>query len=198
MWANEADLELRSDIVARSNVTQAITTRTMLLILWRRNSPKLQEKESASNLLHLVCLKRSNMRQSNFRIPGQNDPRLQEILPYNKQIERLDHAYTIARKLSPATPQDVLVFHELSDDLEAIPDSLCFYPRIVCDISMPISPDCGSLIPLSAYASNTGTAAGTSWADSVLHGLNEVIERGCLRVSFLRKIWEVSHMRLWA
>ena len=72
---------------------------------------------------------------------------------------------------------DLLEFYELTHDLHLDSARSILYPRIVCDISAPVSRSTGALKVLSVYSNSTGTAAGIGVADAFRHGLNEVIER---------------------
>lgn len=176
-WAHSMDLALTSRVTAVSKDTGAMTTRSTLStvegkLLAEGSGKGMGRQALASGLFEAI-----EHAASNGSLLRQPNPVLREVLLENKRIEVHDRAYTAARKLGKGLPQEVLVFHEIDADLNPIQHSFCKYPRQACDISAPILPDTGPLRALSAYTATTGTAAGTSWRDSVLHGLNEVVER---------------------
>lgn len=176
-WADNHGLEITSSTLVQSTNTSSRTTQATLRThdgqtMARGLGKGFGDQATASGVYEAI-----EHAATNFAIPGQSDPLTKGVLPEHPELEENDKAYTAARLLGRGKPQDVVVFHELLSNLEIAQDSFCVYPRIACDISCPISPDLFELVGLSAYTATTGTAAGTSWRDSVLHGLNEVIER---------------------
>lgn len=129
-----------------------------------------------------------------YLIPGQNDPSEYNRLSDNQYLENKNMAYTELRQISESTPIQTLTFYEVSSDISPNLNKPILYPRILCDISMPLTEDLGNMLPYAAHSSNTGTASGNTWADAALHAINEALERDAesqflLDQSMGRKAW---------
>ena len=175
-WARQADIECQTETVYVSQSTSSITVNSSLLrdgrVLSQASGKGMGDAALASAIFEAI--EHAAIRKNLYRaIPPLRDAQL----PRNKKIEAVDLGYKLARELRYPDTQPVEVFYELREDLSLNLDAPHLYPRILADLSLPIGPYLGDLIPLSAYSTNTGTAAGTNWRDAILHGLNEVLER---------------------
>lgn len=176
-WADKNKLILESSVVDSVTCVNGITTGACLKdelgrVLSRSSGKGVGEQSIASGMFEAI-----EHAATNFVIPGQVPIEYIGELPVNSEIEQLDLCYRLAREMADGSKQELLDFYPIEVGLTLAHSGVIVYPRIVCDISCPISQDTGSVAPLSVYSNSTGTAAGVGTADAILHGLNEVIER---------------------
>lgn len=175
-WAQTRNLEFGVDYAWTSDTTDSTTVRTTLKsqtsTLASASGKGVGNQSSASGIYEAI--EHAAMR---YRLPEQIKPCNYNTLPNNNYLERKNLAYAELKDISIHTPIQTLEFYEVSPSMGFDLDNSILYPRIICDISMPITGDLGNMLPYAAHASNTGIAAGNTWNDAALHAINEILER---------------------
>lgn len=107
----------------------------------------------------------------------------------SKKCKKLLYEYPIKEleKQTPSFELEMLKFKKLNEE-----DRFILYPSFLFDVNSRESLP-NNLIHLTKYASNSGSAVGTTFNESLLHAINESIERDALSIHLGKTFFSTKH-----